>query len=265
MKDIDIKFLSDTATIAGDVLSYVYTENRANHLPTLVFLHEGLGSISLWGSFLENVAVATGAPVVAYSRAGYGGSGAKTGEYQPDYMHREALDVLPAFLDHLGIKRPILFGHSDGASIALIYASTHARSLSGLIIEAPHVFVEEVSIQSIAKIGAAAKDTDLIQKLGRHHDNPDMVFWRWNGIWLNPAFRDWRITDGLAGITCPMLLIQGEDDEYGTLAQLDSIVAAVPGPVETLILPDCGHSPHRDQRNAVITATQRFLDRVGSD
>ncbi|HKY95003.1 MAG TPA: alpha/beta fold hydrolase, partial [Kiloniellales bacterium] len=188
--------------------------------PTLIFLHEGLGSVALWRDFPDKVAAATGLPVVVYSRRGYGRSDPRAESYAPDFMHREALDVLPKLLAALGIERPLLVGHSDGASIALIHASRHP--VAGVVALAPHVFVEAITVAAIAKAADAARDTDLLQRLGRHHARPDHAFWGWNDIWLLPAFRDWTIEDVLPAIQAPVLAIQGEDDEYGTMAQIDA-------------------------------------------
>jgi pimeloyl-ACP methyl ester carboxylesterase len=231
--------------------------------PTLVFLHEGLGSIGQWRDFPDKVAAATGLPAVIYARRGYGRSSARAGSYAPDFMHREALDILPKLLEHLGIERPLLVGHSDGASIALIHASAHP--VAGVVAMAPHVFVEAVTVAAIAKAADAARGTDLIGRLGRYHDRPDQVFWGWNDIWLLPAFRDWNIEDVLPRIEAPVLAIQGEDDEYGTLAQIDAIERGVRAPFERLDLPECKHSPQRDQEQAVLQAIVAFAVELGAD
>ncbi|MDA5194841.1 alpha/beta fold hydrolase [Govanella unica] len=230
--------------------------------PVIVLLHEGLGSVSQWGGFTAALAARTGLAVFAYSRPGYGSSGPVAGDYAPDYMSSEATQILPAVLAAARIDRPVLFGHSDGATVALLYAAAFPDRARAVIVEAPHVFVEDISVKAIARIGAAARETALIERLGRHHDDPEGVFWRWNRIWLSPAFRPWDITAELCSLRAPLLLIQGEDDEYGTLAQIDAIAASVAGPVTRLMLPDCGHSPHRDQPSAVLAASAAFL---GSD
>ena len=214
--------------------------------PTIVMLHEGLGSVALWKDFPRKLAEATGAGVLVYSRYGYGASDIFAEKRQPDYMHHEAKIVLPALLAHFGIAKPVLLGHSDGASIALIYAGTHPDGPAGLILEAPHVFVEDLSIASIEAAKHIFETTDLAQRLAPYHADPEATFRGWNDIWLDPRFRAWNIEEYLAAIGCPILLIQGENDEYGTRAQLDSIARSTPA-TEILLLPDCHHSPHRDQ------------------
>lgn len=227
--------------------------------PTIVLLHEALGSVSQWGSFPARLAEACALPVFAYSRPGYGRSGPVAGDYAPDYLSHEATTILPAVLAAAGITRPILFGHSDGATIALLHAAAFPQGPRAIVVEAPHSFVEEKAVQAIARIGAAAQETALIDRLGRHHDDPEGIFRRWSRIWLSPAFRNWDIRATIAAIRCPVLAIQGEADEYGTLQQIDVLEAALPGRVERLVLADCGHSPHRDQRTRVLTATARFI------
>ena len=173
-------------------------------------------------------------------------------------MHREALDVLPEVLDRLGIDNPILVGHSDGASIALIHAGAGKRPVRGVVAMAPHVFVEDITVKSIAEAGETFRTTDLPQRLGRYHDDVASTFRGWNDIWLHPDFRRWNIEEVLPGIRCPLLLIQGEDDQYGTAAQVEAISRKVSGPVETLLLPDCAHSPHHDQKDATLAAIVEF-------
>ncbi len=229
--------------------------------PTLVFLHEGLGSVSMWRDFPTQVAAATGCPVVVYSRYGYGNSEVFAEPRRVEYMHEEALEVLPELLDRLGIVEPVLVGHSDGGSIALIYTGAHDR-VRGLVVMAPHVYVEDVGVASIAGVKTAFETTDLPQKLGRHHADVVKTFWGWNDIWLHADFRRWNIEEYLPRIDCPMLAIQGFEDEYGTMAQLDAIAKQAGGMVEVLRLADCGHSPHRDQPAAVIEAMSRFIRRL---
>jgi pimeloyl-ACP methyl ester carboxylesterase len=231
--------------------------------PTLVFLHEGLGSIDQWRDFPDKVATATGLPAVVYARRGYGRSSARAGSYASDFMHREALETLPPLLQHLGIERPLLVGHSDGASIALIHASAHP--VAGVVAMAPHVFVEALTVAAIAKAADAARDTDLIERLGRYHDRPDQVFWGWNDVWLLPAFRDWNIEEVLPRIAAPVLAIQGKDDEYGTLAQIDAIERGVRAPFQRLDLANCKHSPQRDQEEATLRAIVGFAVELGAD
>jgi pimeloyl-ACP methyl ester carboxylesterase len=246
-------------TICGNRLEVSHIPGDAEK-PTLVFLHEGLGSTALWKDFPATVASATRCPTVVYSRYGYGKSDPIDRPRAVTYMHDEALDVLPALLDELNIHDPILIGHSDGASIALIHAGTGDRPVRGLILEAPHVFVEDLTVDSIAKAKTIYQKTNLSSRLGRYHDDADNVFWGWNDIWLHPEFRDWNIEEYLPKVACPVLVVQGEDDEYGTGAQLDAIKAKAGGPVETVMLADCKHSPHRDQETATRQAMVRFIE-----
>ena len=225
--------------------------------PSIVLLHEGLGSVSAWGDFPAVLATGTGASVVAYSRAGYGRSTALREPFGVDYMHREA-ELLPAILDRLALERPILFGHSDGASIALICAARRPERVRALVLEAPHVFVEDLTIESIAAISAGYPANDRLRAgLARHHHDADATFARWSEIWLHPAFRSWDITADLAAVTAPTLVLQGRDDEYGTLAQVGAILAGVPS-ADAAILPHCRHAPHRDARDEVIARTVAF-------
>jgi len=227
--------------------------------PTLVFLHEGLGSLALWKKFPADVVAATGCPALVYSRYGYGKSDRLLSARGVDYMHREALDVLPEILDQLEIKAPILIGHSDGASIALIHAGAGKRPVRGVVAMAPHVFVEDITVQSIAEAKAIFESTDLAGRLGRYHDDVVSTFRGWNDIWLHPDFRRWNIEEYLAGVAVPVLLIQGEDDQYGTMAQVEAIARQVSGPVEMVMLPNCTHSPHQAQTDATLAAIAGFV------
>jgi pimeloyl-ACP methyl ester carboxylesterase len=230
--------------------------------PPIVMLHEGLGSISLWRDFPEKIAAATGSAVLAYSRYGYGGSDPLAAPRSVDYMHREALDALPELLAKMAISQPVLIGHSDGASIALIHAGAN-KDIRGVVAMAPHVFVEDVSVNSIAEAKTAFETTDLPQKLARHHADSARTFYGWNDIWLHADFRAWNIEQYLPSIRCPVMAIQGIDDEYGTMAQLEAIVAQAGGPVELLKLAACRHSPHRDQPEAMLAAIARFVAALG--
>ncbi len=230
--------------------------------PAIVMLHEGLGSISLWRDLPQRLSERTHCTVVAYSRYGYGRSDVLREKREPEYMHHEGEVVLPALLEQLGIERPVLFGHSDGASIALIYAGAHPAAVRALVLEAPHVFVEELSVRSIAEAKTAYATTDLPAKLGRHHTDADATFAGWNDIWLDSRFRDWNIESYAARVRVPVLLIQGEADEYGTIAQLDAISARVPD-TETSMVPGAGHSPHRDAPELVIERSAAFIDALG--
>lgn len=252
-----------SVTVQGRKLEYIRLPSahpRAN-APALVFLHEGLGSVSMWRDFPQRVADATGCEAVVYSRYGYGRSAALEGDRDPRYMHDEALKALPELLDKLAIDSPILFGHSDGASIALIHAGGCPRPVSGVVAMAPHVMVENVSVDSIAAAKVAYGSTDLPKRLGRYHDDVDGAFWGWNRIWLHPDFRAWNIEDCVTPITVPVLAIQGEDDEYGTMEQIERI-ARLGRDVELVKLADCRHSPHKDQPEAVIAAVSEFVARL---
>jgi pimeloyl-ACP methyl ester carboxylesterase len=226
--------------------------------PVIVFLHEGLGSLAMWRDFPRRIVQATGCDALVYSRFGYGQSDPIAAPRRADFMHEEALKSLPELLDKLCVENPILFGHSDGASIAIIHAGASKRPVRALVLMAPHVMVEDVAIRSITAARDAYQTTDLREKLGRYHDDPDSAFRGWNDIWLDPSFRNWNIEQFLSGITCPILAIQGEDDEYGTMAQIER-VARIATRAELLKLARCRHSPHRDQPDAVIDATRRFV------
>jgi pimeloyl-ACP methyl ester carboxylesterase len=236
--------------------------------PLLVFLHEGLGSVSMWRDFPQQLCGRLGARGLVYSRPGYGRSTprAHTERWGVDFMHRQAHEVLPALLQALGVQEPIwLLGHSDGGSIALLYAARHgafgaAPPLAGTIVLAPHILVEEVSVRSIEQARQAYLHTDLRQRLARHHDDPDSAFWGWNEVWLDPAFRGWSIEAELQHIKVPVLAVQGVDDEYGTLEQIRGIARRVPQ-TELLELPACGHSPHRDQPQALMEVVAGFVGR----
>jgi pimeloyl-ACP methyl ester carboxylesterase len=247
-------------------IEYQWVGTDRPGLPLLVFLHEGLGSVAMWRDFPATFCAATGFRGLIYSRPGYGRSTPRAPDehWAPDFLHQQAHEVLPALLLALGIDTlaapPWLFGHSDGGSIALLHAAAFPERVAGAIVLAPHIFVEDMSVQSIAQAREAYLHADLRQRLARYHDHPDSAFWGWNDIWLDPAFRDWRIDTELGAIRCPVLAVQGLDDEYGTLAQIEGIAAAVPG-TELLTLPECGHSPQRDQPQALISAASAFIDR----
>jgi pimeloyl-ACP methyl ester carboxylesterase len=246
-------------TVEGRRLEYQWIAPSEADAPTLILLHEGLGSLAQWRDFPARLAQATGCATLVYSRLGYGQSDPLTEARRVGYMHVEALETLPALRDALAVADPILVGHSDGASIALIHAGARRWPIRGLILEAPHVFVEDVTVASIAAAREAYRTTDLRARLARYHRDVDGAFRGWNDIWLDPEFRAWNIEDCLPAVTSPVLVIQGEDDEYGTKAQLDAIAAKVAGPVETLLLKDCKHSPHRDQPDATLAAMARFV------
>ena len=236
----------------------------APHAPDLVLLHEGLGSISHWKDFPARVNAATGCPVTVYSRYGSGNSDPLTEPHAVSYMHDEALRSMPDLLGQLEIVDPILVGHSDGASIALIYAGAHNR-VRGLVLLAPHVFVEDLSVASIAAAKTNFETTNLREKLARHHRDAGSTFWGWNQIWLHPAFRRWNIEEYLPRITCPILAIQGLDDQYGTMAQVHAIARQSGGPVEIISFAECRHSPQRDQPEAVLAAIASFVKQIGGN
>ena len=215
--------------------------------PTLVFVHEGLGSLSAWRDFPAALAAATGCAAVVFSRAGYGRSPRMPAPWPVEFMHHEAAALR---LD----DDVILVGHSDGASIALIYAAAHP--VRALVLEAPHVFVEDKTVAAIARLG-----DDVRARLAKHHDHADELFDAWRDVWLRPAFRRWNIEAILARVHAPTLVIQGDDDEYGTVAQVDAIRRQLGAPCETLMLPACGHSPHRDQRERTLAAMSDFIRR----
>jgi pimeloyl-ACP methyl ester carboxylesterase len=250
-------------TVQGRRLEVQRIAGTAGDAPTLVFLHEGLGSISLWRDFPARVVERTGCPAVVYSRYGHGNSEVLQEPRTIRFMHDEGQQVLPELLEKLSIREPVLMGHSDGASIAIIYAGA-GNPVRGLVLMAPHLFAEEWGLKSIAKAKAAFESTDLPQKLSRHHVDAAKTFRGWNDVWLLPEFREWNIEDCLQKIKCPILAIQGYEDEYGTMAQIDAIAAKSGGQVETLRLPDCGHSPHRDQPDAVLHAIGEFLQGMGN-
>ena len=239
-----------------------YRTIGAGNGPALVFLHEGLGCMGLWRQFPDDLVEAAGRRGLVYSRAGHGRSDPLQERRTPDFMHYEALVVLPRLLDELGVVEPILVGHSDGASIALIHAGA-GHPVSGLVLLAPHVFVEPESVAGIEAARVQFETTDLAERMARHHHDPNSTFRGWNDIWLDPEFRNWNIEDSLPGVMCPTLLIQGLDDEYGTLAQLDAIEKGLAGPSERLVLDDCGHSPHLAQPDNVLRATTRFVSEIG--
>ena len=250
-------------TCAGHSLEYEWLGAAAPGRPALVFLHEGLGSIRQWRDFPLQVVQATGWRALLYSRYGYGQSDVLA---EPragvDFMHREALEALPGLLEKLALERPVLVGHSDGASIALIHAGA-GHAVRALAVMAPHVFVEPICVESIRKARAAFDSTDLAQRLGKYHRDPRKTFHLWADVWLDPEFLKWNIEASLPAISCPVLAIQGADDEYGTMAQLEAIKRGVRGPCELVQLPACGHAPFRDQPRATLDALTKFIAEHG--
>lgn len=230
--------------------------------PVLVFLHEALGSITLWRDFPEALAAGGGCDALVYDRPGSGRAAALTAERGPDYLHHQALAVLPALLEACGIERIIPVGHSDGGSIALLFAAAFPEKTALLITEAAHVYVEEITLEGIRAAVQAYHDpeTELAKKLRRHHrEKTAALFTAWHRTWLSPAFRDWNIEACLPQIRAPLLAIQGAADEYATPAQLQAIVSQIGGPAEALLIPDCPHTPHRKARDTVLAAMTRFI------
>jgi pimeloyl-ACP methyl ester carboxylesterase len=243
---------------AGHKLEYEWIEGETDK-PALVFLHEGLGSIRQWRDFPAQVAAATGCPALVYNRYGYGDSDVLAeGRVGVRFMHDEALIALPQVLSLLGIERPVLVGHSDGASIALIHAGA-GHPVRALVALAPHVFVEDISVRSIEEAKRQFETTDLPERLARYHRDPRKTFYLWNDAWLDPEFRRWNIEEYLPGIRCRVLAIQGEEDEYGTMAQVEAIARQVSGRCQLLKLARCGHSPHRDQPETALAAIAAFV------
>jgi pimeloyl-ACP methyl ester carboxylesterase len=231
--------------------------------PTLVLLHEGLGCVAMWRDFPERLSARTGYGVLVYSRPGYGGSDPAPRVRALSYMDQEALDVLPAVLDQAGIRKAILVGHSDGASIATIYMGNRQDfRIRGLALMAPHFFVEDLSIRSIEAAKQAYESGDLRERLARYHRDVDTAFTTWNAAWLDPGSRDWRIEDALTHVRVPILVVQGVDDQYGTLAQVRLAEDVTYCPVETLVLENCRHSPHLDQGAATLDGIAEFAYRV---
>jgi pimeloyl-ACP methyl ester carboxylesterase len=264
-------------TIGGVNLEVMCISAPASHSDRvpIVFLHEGLGSVAMWRDFPEQVCRATGRAGLVYSRRGYGRSDAVPdvrgqGRLQPDYMHKEAAEVLPELLRQCGIPKPVLIGHSDGGTIALLHAAQFP--VEACVVMAPHLFVEDISIAAITAAREAYETGDLRQRLAKFHDDVDCAFWQWNDIWLSEAFRGFNIEDDCKQITCPLLAIQGHQDPYGTMAQIDAL-----GGIEVdfsskisllpswnlrrvlLKLEQCGHSPQRDQTAQVLNALSRLL------
>ena len=246
-------------SIDGFDLEYRMIGPSPDAAPTIVMLHEGLGSVGLWGDFPEQLQAVTGAGVFAYSRAGYGASTPANLPRPVDYMHREALDVLPKLLDRIGFRRGILLGHSDGASIAAIYAGAHQdHRLQGIALIAPHFIVEDISVKSIAEIRTAYQTSNLREKLARWHKDVDNAFHGWNGVWLDPTFRDWDISEYLAYIRVPVLIVQGVDDQYGTMRQVEIARDECYCPVEIAVIEGAGHSPHREAPAVTLAAVTEF-------
>jgi pimeloyl-ACP methyl ester carboxylesterase len=252
-----------TVRAAGRSLAYEWIGEGENGKPALVFLHEGLGSIKQWRDFPEKVCAATGCRALVYDRYGHGQSDVLAEPRRSvQFMHDEALKALPEILSSLKVGNPILVGHSDGASIALIHAGA-GHAVRGVVAMAPHVFIEPLCLGSIDKAKENFENTDLAARLGRYHRDARKTFYGWADVWLDPEFKGWDIREEyLSGVRCPVLAIQGHDDEYGTMAQLDEIERRVSGPCELLKLANCGHAPFRDQAQIVVLRVSTFVKKL---
>jgi pimeloyl-ACP methyl ester carboxylesterase len=254
---------SGTLRIGASDLEYRMIGPAPADAPTIVMLHEGLGSAALWGDFPDRLATATGAGVLVYSRAGYGASTPATLPRPLDYMQIEALDILPKLLDRIGFRRGILLGHSDGASIAAIYAGGAGdHRVRGVAMIAPHFIVEDVGVKSIAETRKAYETAGLRSKLARWHRDVDNAFYGWNDAWLDPRFRGWDISEYLAYIRVPVAILQGADDQYGTIRQIEIAQEECYCPVDVTIVPGAGHSPHREAPEATLGSIAEFVKRI---
>jgi pimeloyl-ACP methyl ester carboxylesterase len=250
-------------TVGASHLEYRMIGPSPDSAPVIVMLHEGLGSAGLWGDFPEKLQAATGVGVFAYSRAGYGNSTPATLPRPLDYMHVEALDVLPKLLAKIGFRRGLLLGHSDGASIAAIYAgSRQDHRVQGVVLIAPHFIVENISVASIVQIRNAYATTDLKEKLARWHKDVDNAFYGWNDAWLDPGFRSWDISEYLAYIRVPVAILQGVDDQYGTMRQVEIAQEECYCPVDVTVIPGAGHQPHREAPGPALDAISEFANAV---
>jgi pimeloyl-ACP methyl ester carboxylesterase len=249
---------ASTISIAGRQLETLLIQSRTENSATVVMLHAGLSSMDLWHKFPAQLAERTGCSVLLYSRYGYGRSEVLHEKRDKLYLHHEAYEVLSQLLKKYEISRPVIFGHSDGASIALLYAAKFPKEPLGIVVEAPHVFVEEITIKGILEAKDAFNNGDLGRKLQPYHTDAQKTFLGWNDIWLDTDFRDWNIESEIQAIECPVLAIQGEDDQYGTLAQLDAIKAVTPN-TELFVLPRCRHSPHSDRPEEVLAKSSDFI------
>jgi pimeloyl-ACP methyl ester carboxylesterase len=247
-------------------LEYRMIGPRPEAAPTIVMLHEGLGSVGLWGSFPDEIAAATGAGVFAYSRAGYGKSNVGTLPRSTSFLNEEACEVLPRVLDAIGFRRGLLLGHSDGASIATIYAgSIQDHRVRGLVLIAPHFFTEEIGLTEIRRAGKSFASGALREKLEHWHDDVDSAFRSWNEPWLDPAFAKWDVTETLGYIRVPILIVQGENDQYGTIKQIEAAQQECFCPVETAILPGIRHVPYREAPELTLKTVADFINRLLRD
>jgi len=255
---------SEILKVAAKLIEYRLLPGRSAAAIDLVMLHEGLGSVSTWGDLPDRLCEVTGCRTLAYSRLGYGRSSPLTAPRGGDYMREEARTWLPAVLNAHRIRRPILLGHSDGASIALIHASDPLHLVRGVIALAPHVMVEDLTISGIERARGQFLESDLRARLAPYHADVDGAFWGWNRAWLDPAFREWNIESLLPSIGAPVLVIQGTDDEYGTVAQAERIQRAIQN-FEYLEIPQCGHAPQRSHKSVVVDAVRRFVRRLAAN
>jgi len=250
-------------TLDDKRIEYRFLGPRPDQAPTIVMLHEGLGSVGLWGDFPARLQQATGCGVFAYSRFGYGQSSPCALPRPLDYMTREAKEVLPAILDQIGFKHGLLLGHSDGASIAAIYAGSHQdHRLGGIVLIAPHFFTEEVGLAAIAEAKKAYDAGDLKPRLAKWHLDVDCAFRGWNDAWLDPGFRRWDITEYLAYIRVPVLIVQGEADQYGTVRQLEVAQQECYCPVETALIEGAKHTPQREAPEVTLQTVSDFVAHV---
>ncbi|MGD9903142.1 MAG: alpha/beta fold hydrolase [Vicinamibacterales bacterium] len=251
----------DVLRIGGRGLEARWWRAARPAAPPIVCLHDGLGSVSTWREFPADVAARLGRDVVAYSRLGHGQSDQRLGPPDVAFMHHEGVTVLPAVLDAAGIRRAVLFGHSDGGSIALLAAAAHPERVIALVLEAPHLFVEALTVASITAVRERylAEDGELRRRLARHHAAVDHTFYGWADVWLSPAFRSWSIEAEAAHTTCPILALQGLDDEFGTPAQVHRLAALTAGRTTVELIQKCGHSPHRDQSSLVLDRLEAFM------
>jgi pimeloyl-ACP methyl ester carboxylesterase len=256
--------MSDVLIIEDTRLEYRWIGRPPDEATTLVFLHHGLGCVGTWRDFPDRLVELTGLGGLVYSRAGYGRSDTVDVPRPLTYMEDEARDVLSQVLDQSGIRKAILVGHSDGASIAAIYTGGSGDlRVRGLVLMAPHFFNEPICVETAAEVRQDFEEGDLRARLERHHGhNVDCAFWGWNRVWLDPGFRDWNIEDYLDYIRVPILAIQGADDRYGTLRQLQALEEGTMCPVETIVLPDCGHSPFVDRPETTLALVADFVDRL---
>lgn len=246
-------------------LYFKWVNENAEKEPVILFLHEGLGSIAQWKNFPEKLCGETGLKGLVYERQGYGNSSPLSQKRDEKYLHEYALKELPLLIEKLKLanKKIILYGHSDGGSIAYIYAGAYPQNIVGIITEAAHVFVEDVTLNGITPVVKAFQETEMRDKLSQYHgDKTEQIFYAWSDTWHLKRFRNWNIESELRNISCPVLAIQGKDDEYGTELQLDKILTGVSGQAKKLYLPDCGHSPWKEQQEAVVFAVKKFITKI---